>query len=131
MDIILEIPEGTLYGNYFKPIPEIEKSGSGVARLLVYHPTDPNYQLQTNQTWMRGHTDGSGLTFIASQPLLALQIQDRNTKKWNYVSHTPNALVVNVGDAISHLSGGYFKSSIHRVATPPSDQQVGKTWFWF
>ncbi|GME70961.1 unnamed protein product [Ambrosiozyma monospora] len=26
MDIILEIPEGTLYGNYFKPIPEIEKS---------------------------------------------------------------------------------------------------------
>lgn len=33
------------------------------------------------------------------------------------MSYTPNSLVVNIGDAFQQLTGGYFKSSVHRVVT--------------
>ena len=31
--------------------------------------------------------------------------------------------VVNIGDAMEMLSGGYYKAAIHRVVQPPSDQR--------
>ena len=32
-------------------------------------------------------------------------------------------ITVNIADTMSILSGGYFKSSIHRVTVPPEDQK--------
>lgn len=126
-DLILEIPEGQLWANHWAVHKnDVEKSGGGGARFLLYHELDKEYINKTNGTWSRGHSDSTGLTFIYSQPILALQIRDYATGKWTYVSHTPNALIVNIGDSLKFLSGGYFKSALHRVVAPPADQQQYK-----
>lgn len=123
MDIILEVPEGTLWEKHFKVIEnDIVNSGGGGARLLMYHELDKEYIEQTNGTWMRGHTDSTALTFILSQSVLALQIRDYATGEWKYLSHTPDSIIVNAGDSLKFLTGGYFKSAIHRVVLPPEDQ---------
>ncbi|EIM91456.1 Clavaminate synthase-like protein [Stereum hirsutum FP-91666 SS1] len=52
--------------------------------------------------------------------------------EWCWVKHIENALilradtlfpeVVNCGDSMSMISGGFYKSAVHRVVQPPSDQ---------
>ncbi|KAK6458407.1 uncharacterized protein RJT20DRAFT_147673 [Scheffersomyces xylosifermentans] len=107
-DIILEIPEGFLWDNYFS---------------MLYHNMKPEDEAKVGKNWLRGHSDSGGFTFITSQPILSLQIRDYYTGEWKYVGHTPNALIVNIAYAMEFIIGGYFKSSIHRVVSPPDDQK--------
>lgn len=82
IDIVLELPEGTLWKKFFKVVDnEIDNSGGGFGRFLLYHKVDKNYNKSTNNTWMRGHTDATALTFIVSQPILSLQIRDYKTQE--------------------------------------------------
>lgn len=123
-DIILQIPEGTLWKTQYEVYEnDIPNSGGGFARFIFYHPVDEQYTKETKGTLLRGHSDGCGLTFIILQPILSLQIRDHTTGEWKFILHTENALIVNLGDAFQLLTGNYFKSAIHRVATPPPDQR--------
>ncbi|PRT55900.1 1-aminocyclopropane-1-carboxylate oxidase [Wickerhamiella sorbophila] len=123
-DIILELPEGTWYENYFQVSQgDISGSGGGFGRLMMYYGHSDEDNEKTNNTWLRGHSDSAGFTFIASQPMVSLQILDYRTREWRYVKHVPGALVVNIGDAVEFMTGGYFKSTIHRVVNPPKSQQ--------
>ncbi|AOA60621.1 Hypothetical protein PP7435_CHR1-1569 [Komagataella phaffii CBS 7435] len=128
-DIILEIPEGTLWDNYMRVIDNDPfHSGGGFGRLMRYYNPSPEDEVKTNQSWLRGHSDGSFITVLTSNPILSLQIRDYETGEWKFVSHKPDSLVVNVGDGFEFLSGGYFKSSIHRVHSPVEEQK-GETRF--
>ncbi|CCE72971.1 Piso0_000579 [Millerozyma farinosa CBS 7064] len=123
-DIILELPEGFVYENYYKVIEnDYINSGHGFGRLMHYLNMDPEDEAKVDKNWLRGHSDGTAFTFITSQPILSLQIRDYYTGKWRYVGHTPDGLIVNIGDAMEFITGGYFKSSIHRVVSPPEDQK--------
>ncbi|ANB13307.1 hypothetical protein AWJ20_1593 [Sugiyamaella lignohabitans] len=123
-DIILELREGTLWGNYFKVIEnDLRNSGAGFGRFMQYYSTSQKDDEKSGKTWLRGHSDASGFTFLTSQPILSLQILDYQSNEWKYVNHVPSGLIVNVGDALKFLTGGYFKSCIHRVTTPPDDQR--------
>ncbi|GMM37994.1 hypothetical protein DASC09_053190 [Saccharomycopsis crataegensis] len=123
-DIILEKPEGFLWENYFKVYKnDLKNSGTGFGRLMHYLGMTEDEEKLTNKTWLRGHSDGTAFTFITSQPILSLQIRDYYTGQWRYVGHKPNALIVNIGDAMEFITGSYFKSSIHRVISPPEDQK--------
>ncbi|EED80249.1 predicted protein [Postia placenta Mad-698-R] len=62
------------------------------------------------------------VTILWSQPISALQILCSDGK-WRWVKHIDNALVVNSGDAMDFLSGGFYKCTIHRVVQPPPDQR--------
>ena len=39
------------------------------------------------------------------------------------ISGIDHAQVVNVGDSLEMLSGGFYKGTIHRVVQPPADQR--------
>jgi isopenicillin N synthase-like dioxygenase len=39
--------------------------------------------------------------------------------RWVDVPPRPHSLVVNVGEALELLSGGYLRATIHRVVSPP------------
>lgn len=98
-------------------------------------------------------TDFGSISILWSQPISALQILCSDDK-WRWVKHIDNALVsaatfqqlisiltfrtlqvVNAGDAMEFLSGGFYKATIHRVIQPPVDQRgldrLGAFYFGF
>ncbi|CUM64874.1 uncharacterized protein PRCAT00002489001 [Priceomyces carsonii] len=122
-DLILDVPEGTLLNNYFKNGGTNLDSSKSHARLMMYYPyNNENFSEKTENTFLRGHSDISAFTFITSQPVLGLQVKDVFSGKWRYVAHREQSLIVNIGDAMEFISGGYFKACLHRVIEPPKDQ---------
>ena len=89
-------------------------------------------------------SDYTTITILWSQPISALQLKSPEGE-WRWVRHMENPLVrtqgvlitcfwsplilrygiqiVNIGDAMEMLSGGYYKAAIHRVVQPPADQR--------
>lgn len=122
-DLILGIEEGTLAEKYFAGTGTEADTAGSHGRLMLYTPyNSEESSLKTESTFLRGHSDLSAFAFITSQPVLALQIKDVYSGNWRYVNHRPNSLVVNVGDALEFITGGYFKACLHRVVEPPKDQ---------
>ncbi|KAK7043181.1 hypothetical protein VNI00_008535 [Paramarasmius palmivorus] len=66
-------------------------------------------------------SDIGSITILWSQPISGLQILSPDGI-WRYIRHIENALVVNTGDVMKLLSGGFYKPTIHRVVQPPIDQ---------
>ncbi|BGO98886.1 hypothetical protein RTG_01057 [Rhodotorula toruloides ATCC 204091] len=122
-DIILELPEGTVWNLFEVHEDQPELSGGGFGRAMLYHGMSASDEAKTNNTWLRGHSDASALTFITSQPMASLQFRDYHDGEWKYVGYRPNALVLNIGDRFEFLTGGWAKSTIHRVVSPPKDQR--------
>ncbi|KAH8670150.1 putative 1-aminocyclopropane-1-carboxylate oxidase [Tricladium varicosporioides] len=105
---VLEIDE-----QYFVNRHRYEAEGLEYLRYMKYHP-DPK------DIWAIGHTDYNTLTFLFHQPVAGLQVQTKDG--WKHVRSNPNSIIVNVADALEFLSGGYLKSTVHRVIRPPEDQ---------
>ncbi|KZT63607.1 Clavaminate synthase-like protein [Daedalea quercina L-15889] len=113
----LELPEDT-----FVNMHNFDAVGESYVRMMKYYPRSAEDELKTKQVWLKGHTDIGTVTILWSQPVAALQVLMPDGK-WRYVRHIENALVVNSGDAMEFLSGGYYKPTIHRVVQPPEDQR--------
>ncbi|KAI0752450.1 Clavaminate synthase-like protein [Daedaleopsis nitida] len=86
------------------------------------HPRTEEDEINTKNVWMKGHTDIGTISILWSQPVTALQIMSPDGK-WRYVKHIPNGVIVNAGDSMEMLSGGFYKATIHRVFQPPQDQR--------
>ena len=63
------------------------------------------------------HTDLGSLTFLFTEQL-GLQVNRSPGELWEPVEPRPGYATVNIGDSLSMLSGGLFKSCCHRVAPP-------------
>ncbi|KAI0071947.1 Clavaminate synthase-like protein [Panus rudis PR-1116 ss-1] len=115
----LELPEETFVNMHgFSTVNETY----GSVRFMKYYPRTEEEEAKTNQVWLKGHIDFGTITILWSQPVASLQILSRDGK-WRWVKHIPNALVINSGDAMEFLSGGYYRGTIHRVIQPPVDQR--------
>ena len=53
-------------------------------------------------------------TLLFRQPVAALQIQNHTDGQGKYVKPQDATLTVNACDALSFLTGGYVRSTIHR-----------------
>ncbi|KAJ7450797.1 hypothetical protein FB451DRAFT_715989 [Mycena latifolia] len=113
----LELPEDALVN-----LHDFSAVGETYVRFMKYYPRSQDDELKTKNVWLKGHTDFGTITVLYSQPVAALQILTRDGK-WKWIRHIENALVINAGDALEFLSGGYYKATIHRVVQPPADQQ--------
>ncbi|KAF9011703.1 hypothetical protein BDQ17DRAFT_1232931 [Cyathus striatus] len=118
--LILELPEETFVNmhNFCRP-----SRGETYVRFMKYHPRSEDDELKTKNVWMKGHTDIGTVSILYSQPVSALQILTKDGT-WKWVRHVENALIINTGDALEFLSGGFFKPTIHRVVQPPEDQRT-------
>jgi len=116
----LELPEDTLINMH-----SYEDKNNGYGRFMMYYPRPQEEEIQTENVWLKGHEDQTTLSVLYSQPISGLQIRDVD-EKWRWVKHLDNALVVNCGGSLEMLSGGYYKSAIHRVVQPPQDQRGHK-----
>ena len=99
--------------NYFVDRHRYDEEGLEYLRYMKYYP-DPK------PLWAIGHTDYNTLTFLFHEPVAGLQVQTKDG--WKYVHSGPDAIIVNVADALEFLSGGYLKSTVHRVVRPPEDR---------
>ncbi|KAG1900126.1 Clavaminate synthase-like protein [Suillus fuscotomentosus] len=113
----LELPEDTLLNKHV-----LDAVDESAVRFIKYYPRTEEEEAKTKNVWLKGHTDFGSITILWSQPVAALQIQTREGK-WRWIRHMENALVVNVGDAMEFLTGGYYKGTIHRVVQPAVDQR--------
>jgi isopenicillin N synthase-like dioxygenase len=98
-----------------------EKKSEDHFRYMIYRKRTPEEWAASGGGKKSGHTDLGSLTLLFRQPIAGLQIlgDDGN---WTYVSAQPGTITVNLADTISHITGGWLKSSVHRVVTPPEDQ---------
>jgi len=117
--IALELPE-----DYFTNIHKYEEKSEDHLRYMKYSKYTPEENSKIGSgTWVRGHTDLGSFTLLFRQPVSALQIKDHSTGEWKWVKPQDGTLTVNACDALSFLTAGYVKSTIHRVTIPPKDQQ--------
>ncbi|CAL1717374.1 unnamed protein product [Somion occarium] len=116
--IALELPE-----DYFTNIHKYEVKSEDHLRYMKYSKYTPEENIKLGRLWGRGHTDLGTWTLLFRQPVAALQIQNHITGEWKWVKPQDATLTVNASDALSLLTGGYVKSTIHRVAAPPKDQE--------
>jgi isopenicillin N synthase-like dioxygenase len=117
----LGLPEETLVD-----LHNFDAVGESYVRFMKYYPRTEEEEAQSDGVWLKGHTDFGSLTLLYSQPVSALQIlatESDGSRKWKWIRHIDNALVVNAGDALQFLSGGRYKATIHRVIQPPVDQR--------
>ncbi|KAF9011696.1 hypothetical protein BDQ17DRAFT_783244 [Cyathus striatus] len=113
----LELPEDTLVNMH----SFAGDCGSWI-RFMKYYPRSESDEQKSKNVWFKGHTDFGGITILYSQPVSGLQILSKDGA-WKWVRHIENALVINSGDTMEFLSGGYYRPTIHRVVQPPTDQR--------
>ncbi|KAJ3553237.1 hypothetical protein NM688_g3718 [Phlebia brevispora] len=113
----LELPEDTLVKKF-----GFEAESDTWFRFMKYFPRSKEEEMKTKNVWLKGHTDFTGITILWSQPVSGLQMR-RPDGSWRWIKHIDNALVINIGDSLDFISGGYYKATIHRVVQPPVDQR--------
>jgi isopenicillin N synthase-like dioxygenase len=111
---------------------DYEKQSQCHLRYMMYHPRTAEElrimrenELEEN---VYGHTDFGSLTLLMRQPVAGLQVRVSSPSApgepmWKWVRPVENSLTVNVADTLSFLTGGYLKSTVHRVVLPPEDQR--------
>ena len=116
--IALELPE-----DYFTNIHKYDVEGEDKLRYMMHRKFAPQEYAKLGEEMYRGHTDLGSWTLLFRQPVAGLQIKDYSTKEWKWVKPQEGTITVNAGDTLSLLTADYVKSTIHRVAVPPKDQQ--------
>ncbi|WVQ95241.1 hypothetical protein IAU59_002336 [Kwoniella sp. CBS 9459] len=116
--LALELPE-----DFFTNLHKYENPSEDHLRYMMYRHFNPDelFKLQDG-LYSLGHTDLGTLTLLFRQPVAALQIKDHKTGEWKWAKPLDGSLTVNTCDALSFLTGGYIKSTVHRVSVPPADQ---------
>ena len=112
----LELPEDFMVNHH-----RYEDKCSSFLRYMKYHPRSPAVNAQYKNIYTRGHTDFGSVTFLFSQPVAGLELQERDGS-WKAVKHVPGSIVVNTADMFHFWTNGYLQSCMHRVVAPPPDQ---------
>ncbi|OCH86739.1 Clavaminate synthase-like protein [Obba rivulosa] len=113
----LELPEDT-----FVNMHNFDGPGDTSLRFMKYYPRSEDEEIATKNVWLKGHADIGSVSILWSQRVGGLQILSSDGN-WRWVRHIENALVINAGDSMDFLSGGFYKPTIHRVTQPPADQR--------
>ena len=81
---------------------------------MKYSKYTPEENLKIGRLWGQGHTDLGSWTLLFRQPVAALQIRNHTTNEWKWAKPQDGTLTVNACDALTFLTGGYVKSTVHR-----------------
>lgn len=89
--------------------PEMMHEGDHLLRSLHYLR-----QSGEKRNWAAEHTDMNFLTLIPGGSSEGLQVRLKDGR-WVDILVPKNAVVVNVGDSLEHLTNGFYRSGVHRV----------------
>ncbi|KAI1469109.1 Clavaminate synthase-like protein [Daldinia caldariorum] len=115
--ILLELPdEDQLVRDHL-----YDAKGEDHLRYMHYAARSPEENAKVANLYGPGHTDLGTVTLLFRQPVAALQILN-SAGEWKWVKPQDGTITINTCDALTALTGGLIKSSVHRVHTPPADQ---------
>ncbi|KAJ9627774.1 hypothetical protein H2203_002991 [Taxawa tesnikishii (nom. ined.)] len=115
--ILLELPDE----DQFVRDHVYDDRGEDHLRYMHYKARSAEENKKVGELYTPGHTDIGSVTLLFRQPVAALQILNNNGD-WKWVKPQDATITINTCDALTALTGGYIKSSIHRVRAPPEDQ---------
>ncbi|KAI5263146.1 Clavaminate synthase-like protein [Aureobasidium subglaciale] len=95
--------------------------GEDHLRYMHYAARSAEENAKVGELYTPGHTDLGSVTLLFRQPVAALQILN-NEGQWKWVKPQDATITINTCDALTALTAGYVKSSVHRVRAPPKDQ---------
>ncbi|KAK7417470.1 hypothetical protein QQX98_004590 [Neonectria punicea] len=115
--ILLELPdEDQLVRDH-----QYDVKGEDHLRYMHYAARSAEENKKVGELYSPGHTDLGTVTLLFRQPVAALQILN-SQGQWKWVKPQDGTITINTCDALTALTGGLIKSSIHRVHAPPADQ---------
>ncbi|KAJ5669565.1 Clavaminate synthase-like protein [Penicillium macrosclerotiorum] len=115
--ILLELPdEDQLVRDH-----QYDVQGEDHLRYMHYAARSAEENEKVGSLYSPGHTDLGSVTLLFRQPVAALQILNSDGE-WKWVRPQDGTITINTCDALTALTGGLIKSSIHRVHAPPADQ---------
>lgn len=100
-----------------------------VIRTLNYPASDVLMEDEVGGMRASSHTDFGLLTVLQTFGVPGLQVQNRQGQWVSVVLTEPNDLVINIGDALSRMTNGVFKSTRHRVAKLITGQRQSIAYF--
>ena len=92
----------------------INDSGQNLLRVIHYPPIKKEDVLD-GAIRAEAHTDINLITILIAEQ--GLQVVN-SSGDWVDVELSENSIVVNIGDMLQKCSGGFYKSTIHRVVNP-------------
>jgi isopenicillin N synthase-like dioxygenase len=94
----------------------VNGSWNTLFRILHYPPLGPD--VEEGAVRAAAHEDINFITLLPSATSPGLQVLD-NDGQWHTVDiDDSNSIIVNVGDMLQEATGGYYKSTTHRVCNP-------------
>ncbi|KAF2773455.1 Clavaminate synthase-like protein [Teratosphaeria nubilosa] len=115
--IILELPDE----DQLVKLHQYDVKGEDHLRYMHYKARSIEENRAVGDLYSAGHTDLGSITLLYRQPICALQIL-KSQGQWKWVKPQDETITINICDALSAMTGGYLKSSVHRVHAPPDDQ---------
>ncbi len=92
----------------------IENSGQNLLRIIHYPPLTKKDTVD-GALRAEAHTDINLITILIAEPGLQVLSPDGD---WIDVKLAKNSIVVNIGDMLQKCSGGFYRSTVHRVVNP-------------
>jgi isopenicillin N synthase-like dioxygenase len=94
-----------------------------------YHKADEAYPDQHDRIGSSAHTDWGFLTLIVQEPgVTGLQLFQED--RWMDVPPVDGTLLVNCGDYFSLLTGGVYKSPLHRVISEGKERSSAVLFYY-
>ena len=97
----------------------VEGSPQTLFRILHYPPLPGDEE--PGAVRAAAHEDINLITLLLAATAPGLQVRDRDGR-WRDVPADQGSVVVNSGDMLAMTSGGYFRSTTHRVVNPAGDE---------
>lgn len=104
-----------------EPFTEMLCGKASLLRLLHYPPLTGSEEANAERA--AAHEDINLMTILPVAEQAGLQVKDKEGN-WVDVASIRGELVVNSGDMLLELTGGYFPSTTHRVINPTGDSDV-------
>ena len=95
--------------------------GTTISRVIHYPPIPED---KKGAPGAKAHTDMNLLTLLGGATAKGLQIKPLGSKEWVTVPTDKDWLVINIGDTLEFMTGGFYPSTEHRVVRDGSLENI-------
>lgn len=104
-----------------EPLSRMVQNTNQTLFRIIHYPAMPGKELPEGATRAAAHEDINLITLLPMATAEGLQVLHADGS-WLDVGGDPNSIVINVGDMLQEATGGFLKSTTHRVINTGMDR---------